>query len=323
MAARVVCLSPFDESTVRAMFKGRHEVEVIKVADAPAQQALLEACHEAHLVIADKKHKHRIDRRVLENMRNCLLIQQAAVGFDTVDHRAAAEYGIPVANAAGYNREAVADWTVLAMLNLLRRAHWGDRDMRSGGWDRESMVGHELGAMTVGIVGFGNVGSTVARRLSGFGSTVLFNDPLPKHFEGAEPVDLQTLLARSDFVCIHTPLDVGTRGLIGTAALAAMKKGAIVINAARGPIVDEAALVEALRSGQLSGAGLDVFDTEPLAADSPLRSMDQVFLSPHVGGATEEAEAYLLEVVGANLLRALDGEEIQNVQNGVQRVVAG
>ena len=304
------------------MFEGRHEVEVVKVPDAPAQQAVYEACHEAHLVIADKKHRHRIDRRVLENMRNCLLIQQAAVGFDTVDHRAAAEYGIPVANSAGYNKEAVADWTILAILSLLRRGHWGDRDMRAGGWDRDSMIGHELGAMTVGIVGLGNVGSTVARRLTGFGSKTQFTDPLPRQFPGAEAVDLKTLLTTSDIVCIHTPLDVDTRGLIGSAALQTMKRGAIVINAARGPIVDEAALIEALRSGHLGGAGLDVFEVEPLATDSPLRSMDNVFMSPHVGGATEEAEAYLLEVVGANLNRALDGEPIQNVQNGVERAVA-
>jgi len=323
MPARVVCLSPFDEGTVRAMFKGRHDVEVVKVPAAPAQQAVYDACHQAHLVIADKKHHHRIDRRVLENMRNCLLIQQAAVGFDTVDHRAAAEYGIPVSNAAGYNKEAVADWTILAMLNLLRRTHWGDRDMRDGGWGRDSMIGHQLGAMTVGIVGFGNVGSTVARRLTGFGSRTLFTDPLPKEFAGAEAVSLDTLLTNSDVVCIHTPLDVETRGLISSEALARMKKGAILINAARGPIVDEAALVEALRSGHLGGAGLDVFEVEPLAADSPLRSMDQVFMSPHVGGATEEAEAHLLEVVGANLLRALDGEEILHVQNGVRREVSG
>ena len=115
MTALVACLSPYSEETVRAMLKGRHEVDIVFVPDPPAQQAVLDATHAAHLVIADKRHLHRIDRRVLENMRNCLLIQQAAVGFDSIDHRAAAEYGIPVANAAGYNREAVADWTVLAI----------------------------------------------------------------------------------------------------------------------------------------------------------------------------------------------------------------
>lgn len=322
MPARVVCLSPFDEATVRAMFKGRHEVEVLLVPEPPAQAAVLEAVHKAHLVIADKKHRHRLDRRVLENMRNCLLIQQAAVGFDTVDHRAAAEYGIPVANAAGYNREAVADWTIMAMLNLLRRGAWGDRDMRAGGWDRDRMMGHELGSVTVGIVGFGNVGSTVARRLTGFGSAVLFTDVLPKQHPGAEQVELDALLRRSDIVSIHTPLDVDTRGLIDRTAIGKMKRGAFLVNAARGPIVDEPAVVAALDSGQLGGAGLDVFEAEPLDAASPLRRHENVFISPHVGGATFEAEAHLLEVVGANLLRALDGDPIAHVQNGVEGVNA-
>src|ERR1700693_2448955 len=130
MQARVACLSPYDEGTVRAMFKGRHQVEVVLVPDPPAQPAVTAACAEAHLVIADRRHKHRIDRAVLENMRHCMLIQQAAVGFDTVAHRAAAELGIPVANAAGYNKESVADWTVMAMLALIRRSFWGDRQMR-------------------------------------------------------------------------------------------------------------------------------------------------------------------------------------------------
>src|SRR5487761_1041751 len=120
MLARVACLSPYDERTVRAMFKDRHEVDVVLVPDPPAQPAVVAACADAHVVIADRRHKHRIDRAVLERMRNCMLIQQAAVGFDSIDHRAAAERGIPVANAAGYNKGSVADWTVMAMIALLR-----------------------------------------------------------------------------------------------------------------------------------------------------------------------------------------------------------
>jgi phosphoglycerate dehydrogenase-like enzyme len=193
--------------------------------------------------------------------------------------------------------------------------------MRGGGWER-GRLGRQLGDLQVGIIGLGNVGSTVARRLSGFGSRVVYHDPVPRDFPGARPVALDRLLAESDVVCVHTPLDVDTHALINADTLATMKKGAILINAARGPIVDEPALVEALRSGHLGGAGLDVFETEPLPADSPLRSLDNVFLSPHVGGNTYEAESFLLEVVGANLIRVLDGEEPLNVVNGVVREVA-
>src|ERR1700694_5260235 len=219
MLARVACLSPYDEGTVRAMFKGRHQIEVLLVPDPPAQEAVLAACAGAHLVIADRRHKHLVDRAVLEQMRQCRLIQQAAVGFDTIDHRAAAERGIPVANAAGYNKEAVADWTVMAMLALIRHSFWGDRQLRAGrgGPDdrmRKEMIGRELGAMTVGIIGLGNVGSSVARRLSAFGSRILFADVIPREYPGAEKVDLRTLLMESDIVCVHTPLDVDTGALI-------------------------------------------------------------------------------------------------------------
>jgi D-3-phosphoglycerate dehydrogenase / 2-oxoglutarate reductase len=320
----VACLSPFNEATVRGMFPGRHEVEVVLVPDPPAQPAVAAACADADLVIADRRHRHRIDRAVLQGMRRCRLIQAAAVGFDTVDHRAAAELGIPVANAAGYNKDSVADWTVMAMIALIRRSFWGDRQLRAGRWTVEDqlrgdeMMGHELGAMTVGIVGFGNVGSAVARRLAAFGSRILFADVVPRAFEGAQQVDLEMLLRESDIVCIHSPLDVDTRALIDTTALAKMKRGGYLVNAARGPIVDEAALVQALRSGHLRGAALDVFEVEPLPADAPLRSLDNVILAPHRGGATLEAEARLIEVIGDNLRRVLDGLPPRNVVNGVE-----
>ncbi|HEY3194226.1 MAG TPA: 2-hydroxyacid dehydrogenase [Candidatus Dormibacteraeota bacterium] len=323
MLARVACLSPFDEATVRAMFQGRHQVEVVLVPPPPAQDAVAEACADAHLVIADRRHKHRIDRPVLERMRRCMLIQQAAVGFDTIDHRLAAEYGIPVANAGGYNKDSVADWTVMAMLALIRRSFWADRQIRAGRWDagdlmREELIGRELAAMTIGIIGLGNVGSSVARRVAAFGCRILFTDLMPRMFAGAEQVDLETLLSDSDIVCVHTPLDVDTGSLIDGRALARMKRGSYLVNAARGAIVDEKALVDALRSGHLAGAGLDVFEIEPLPKDSPLRGLDNVVLSPHRAGATHESEARLIELVGDNLRRVLDRLPPVNVVNAVE-----
>jgi phosphoglycerate dehydrogenase-like enzyme len=305
------------------MFKGRHEVAVVLVPEPPDQPAVLAACTDADLVIADKRHKHRIDRPVLEKMHRCRLIQQPAVGFDTIDHRAAGELGIPVANAAGYNKEAVADWTVMTMIALLRHSFWGDRQLRAGRWTRkdplrEEMLGHELGAMTVGIIGLGNVGSSVARRLAAFGSRILFADVVARDYAGAEKVDLGTLLAESDIVCVHTPLDVDTGALIDAKALATMKPGSYLINAARGPIVDEAALIKALESGHLGGAGLDVYEVEPLATDSRLRTLENVILAPHTAGATFEADARLIEVVGDNLLRVLDGLPPVNIVNEVK-----
>ncbi|HEX6348093.1 MAG TPA: NAD(P)-dependent oxidoreductase [Candidatus Dormibacteraeota bacterium] len=318
MPARVLLLSPWDPAAVRGWLED-HAADVVTAPDPPAQDALLALAPEADLVISDNRHRHRLDRPVLERLVRCRLIQVPAVGFDAIDHRVAAELGIPVANAAGYNRDAVADWVIMAMLNLLRRGAYGDRRMRDGAWPAADLIGRELGYVTVGIVGLGNVGSAVAARLSGFGTRVLFTDVAPKGFLGARQVSLAQLLAESDVVTVHTPLDHDTRGLIGADALARMKPGALLVSAARGPVLDERAVIEALRSGRLAGAALDVYEVEPLASDSPLRSMENVFLSPHVGGATEQARTRVQEVVRANLRRVLAGEDAFNVVNGVSR----
>jgi D-3-phosphoglycerate dehydrogenase len=252
-------------------------------------------------------------------MRRARLIQQPAVGFDVIDHRAAAELGIPVANAAGYNRESVADWVLMAILNLLRGGSFGDRRMHEGQWPFSQMMGHELGSMTVGILGLGNVGYAVATRLQGFGAQILFTDVVSRDVAGARQVGLDELLEGADIVSVHVPLDKESRHLIDARALGRMRAGAILVNAGRGPLVDEEALVQGLRSGRLAGAALDVFEQEPLAVDSPLRSFDNVFMSPHVGGSTREAEQRLLDVCGENMLRVLDGGEPLNIVNGVSR----
>ncbi len=297
---------------------GHHEVEVVTVPDPPAPEAVLRECSLAELVIADKRHAHRLPREVLQRMTRCLLIQMPAVGYDVIDDRAAAEFGIAVANAAGYNRDAVADWTVMAILSLIRRGSWGDRRLRDGGWPKPEMMGRELGALTVGIVGLGNVGSALATRLLAFGSRVLYADVVEKSFAGVERVSLEDLLKLADVVCVHVPLNEETHHLIEAEALSRMAKGAYLINASRGPVVDEKALVAALESGHLGGAGLDVFEIEPTPTNNPLRRIENVFLSPHVGGATLESETRVLEVVRDNLVRVLDGEEPSNVVNGVR-----
>jgi D-3-phosphoglycerate dehydrogenase len=311
-------LSPYSKKQVEDLFAGRRPVDVVTVPDPPAPEAVLRECSQADLVIADKRHKHRMPREVLQQMRRCLLIQMPAVGYDVIDHRAAAEFEIAVANAAGYNRDAVADWTVMAILNLVRRGSWGDRGMRVGGWPKPEMMGHELGALTVGIVGLGNVGTALATRLLAFGSRVLYSDIVEKSFAGVERAPFEDLLERADVVCVHVPLDQETHHLIDAGVLTRMRKGTFLVNASRGPVVDEKALVAALESGHLGGAGLDVFEQEPTPAGNPLRRMENVFFSPHVGGFTAESEARVLEVVRDNLTRVLDGEEPSNVVNGVR-----
>ena len=318
MPVRIVCLSPYSKEQVEGLLAGRHAVDVVTVPDPPAPEAVLRECSLAELVIADKRHAHRLPREVLQHMTRCLLIQMPAVGYDVIDDRAAAEFGIAVANAAGYNRDAVADWTVMAILNLIRRGAWGDRRMREGAWPKPEMMGRELGALTIGLVGLGNVGSALAARLTAFGARVVYSDVVERSVANVERVSFGVLLELADVVCIHVPLNEETHHLIDAAALRRMQKGAYLINASRGPVVSENALIAALETGHLGGAALDVFEEEPTPAENPLRRMENVFLSPHVAGAALEAEARALELVRDNLTRVLDGEEPSNVVNGVR-----
>jgi D-3-phosphoglycerate dehydrogenase len=314
----IASLGPLPEAAVRSLVgddtdTARISIETVDSGASP--EAADEVLRRADLVIAGGR-RIPLDRRALSLMRRCLLIQQPSVGFDQIDHRAAAAVGIPVANCAGYNRDSVADWVIMGMLNVLRLGPQGDQILRAGGWGAAA-TGRELGVMTVGIVGLGNVGNAVAARLRAFGCSILYHDIAPRSLPGAEAVSLPDLLRRSDIVTVHVPLDDDTRGLIGSREFATMRQGTVFVNASRGPVVDEAALIENLQNGHLRAAALDVFEHEPLAADSPLREFENVFLTSHIGGNTEQARARSLEFVGTNLRRVIAGLEPFNVVNGV------
>jgi phosphoglycerate dehydrogenase-like enzyme len=317
VGAVLASLSPYSEDVLAGLFDNRYEVQVVAVAATATPGEISEAVAEADIVLGDRKRRLPIDRPALQAMRRCRLIQQPAVGFDAIDHRAAAEFGIPVANAVGYNRDAVADWTVMAILEVIRQGAWRDRLMRDGQWPNGLMGARELGALTVGVVGVGDIGAAVVGRLRAFGCRLLFTDMVPQSVAGATQLPLEELLEAADVVTVHVPLNGATRGLIGADALAHAREGAVLVNASRGPVVEEAALTAALEQGRLGGAALDVFEFEPLDPESPLRRMDNVFLSPHVAGVSEEAEVRLLETCGANMRRVLDGLEPFNVVNGV------
>jgi D-3-phosphoglycerate dehydrogenase len=312
----VLCLSPWTEARVREL-AGSGGVRVVTVPPPPAPDAIRAAIGDADIVIGDGRHKHALDADTLALARRCRFIQQPAAGFDSIDAEAAARLGIPVANAGGFNREAVADWVVMAILNIVRHGARLDRDMRAGGWAQGRWIGRELSALTVGIVGLGNVGQAVAARLRGFGTRMLANDIVPRTADGVEPASLDDVLTRADVVTLHVPLNATTCRLVGAQELARMRPAAILVNASRGPVVDETALVDALERGVIAGAALDVFEQEPLAADSPLRRMDNVFLTPHVGGGTAEARVRSGEVVATNLRRVLAGEPPLHIVNGV------
>jgi D-3-phosphoglycerate dehydrogenase len=314
----IACLSNMTEKSIRAL-AGTDDVRVLLAPPPPAPEAVREVVAEADIVIGDGRHKHRLDAATLAHATRCRFIQQPSAGFDVIDVVAAARQGIPVANAGGFNREAVADWVVMAILNLVRHGARLDRHMRQGEWSQGQFEGREVSALTVGIVGLGNIGQAVAARLDGFGSRVLYHDIQPREGSGVkvERVPFGDLLERSDVVTLHVPLNDRTRGMIGAAELEQMGSEAILVNASRGPVVDEHALTAALESGDLAGAALDVFEYEPLPADSPLRWMENVFLTPHVAGGTREARVRAMDVVASNLRRVLAGQEPLHVVNGV------
>lgn len=242
-----------------------------------------------------------------------------------VDIDAATRAGVPVVHAPGRNAEAVADLTLGLMYALLRGIVRADDDVRAGRWIDQGRIayqryrGREMRTMTVGLVGCGAVGGMVARRLSALGARVLaadpFADPAALRAVGAEPVDLAEMLAESDIVSIHAPLNASTRGLLGAGEIGKIKPGAYFVNTARFGIAEEEPLLEALRSGHIAAAAFDHFPNEFLAADHPLLGMRNVVLTPHIGGATEETEETMTSLVAAGIRSLIDGVEPVNVVN--------
>jgi phosphoglycerate dehydrogenase-like enzyme len=252
--------------------------------------------------------------KVMDAAPKLQLIQKIGVGVNTIDLEHADLRGIRVCNMPGTNSRAVAEATLMLMLTTLRRARSLDAATRAGdGWRMDpalfDQIG-EVGGRTVGLVGYGAVPAMLAPVLHALGARVLYTATKPKADAVAEWRELPELLAESDIVSLHVPLAAETERLIDGAALLSMKPGALLINTARGGLVDQNALIEALRSGRLLGAGLDVYDQEPVPADCPLLEMDNVVLQPHVAWLTPETLGRSLAVAMENCRRLRDGEEL-------------
>ncbi len=249
------------------------------------------------------------DHEVLAASPNLKVIARVGVGVDTIDLAAATAAGVMVTTTPGANDQTVADHTLALMLALVRRLPEHDRSLRKHRWDRGgALTPGDLCTSTVGLVGSGRVGRAVVRRLRGFGSTILVCDPaLARPDEGTKLVGLDELLAGSDVVSIHVPLLPETRGLIGPRELAMMRPTAVLVNAARGHIVDEVALAEALRGHRLAGAALDVFADEP-PFDSELLELRNVIVTPHVGGLSHSSIAAMTRQATRSLVEVLSGE---------------
>lgn len=246
----------------------------------------------------------QVTRALIEAAPRLRWIARAGAGLDNIDVATAKERGIAVLNVPGANAVAVAELVFGLLLGLLRHIPAADASVRRGEWDKSRFLGRELRGKTIGIVGMGKIGRAVARRAQAFEMTCVGCDPVVPADEiralGVEPVVLDALLPRSEILTLHVPLASETRGMIGAAQIARLPKGAILVNAARGGLVDESALLEALNSGAVAGAALDVFGQEP-PKGSPLASHPRVVATPHIGAATVEAQ----EAVGEEIVNLL------------------
>jgi len=235
----------------------------------------------------------------------------ASVGIDRIDVEAATRAGVMVVNAPTGNTIAAAEHTMALMLALMRNIPDASASVRVGEWERSRFIGYELRGRTLGIIGLGKIGKAVARRAVGFEMRVLATDPYLTEEQAAESgaklVGLAELLHRSDIVTVHTPLTPRTSGLLSRPQLEAMKPGVFVLNVARGGIVDEGALAEALASGQVGGAAVDVYSAEPITADNPLRTAPRIVLTPHLGASTAEAQDRVGLEMAEQVLQALAG----------------
>ena len=253
----------------------------------------------------------------LERARRCRLVHKLGAGVNTIDVEAASRLGIAVANMPGANAASVAEGAVLLMLAALRRLPELDRVTRAGaGWPSDPSLGEtvrDIGSCTVGLIGYGNIAKRVETIVTAMGADVLHTSTGDDGHPGWRA--LPDLLAASDIVSLHLPLTADTSKLLDAAALALMKPSAVIVNTSRGPIIDEDALADALRSGRLAGAGLDVFAVEPIPADNALLGLDNVVLTPHVTWYTVDTmRRYLAEAVD-NCRRMRDGQDLRNVVN--------
>ena len=300
-----------------------HQAEVWPEALPPSPEVLA-----AKLALSDAALTMVVDRitsQVLDESPALKVIANMAVGYDNVDPSEAAKRGIWVTNTPGVLAETTADMAFALLMSAARNVVASDRDTRGGGWKTWSptgFLGQDVYGSTLGIVGLGEIGEAMARRARGFGMRILYTSRTRKP-EAESALDctfvpLDELLARSDFVSVHTPLTPATRGMFGALEFGLMQPSAVFINTARGGVVDQDALIDALSSGQIAGAALDVTDPEPLPPDNPLFGFENVIITPHIASASLATRSKMADMAAANIIEVLAGREPINPVNRPQ-----
>ena len=319
MTWRLLALPPLPVEMLRAGFAGEADVE-LTVPAGPTRDALLAALADAELVLGDWSHRFRLDADAFAAAPHLAFVQQPAAGTDRIDLTAAAAHGVPVSNAGAANAVSVTEWCISAALILLRQAVAAERALRAGEWPQTTLAVRDLAGARVGILGFGGIGRLAAERFTALGCDVAYWSRSEKGvpYPRLEPAELA---GRSDVLVCLLPGVEDTRHLVDAELLSRMKPDAIFVSAGRGSVVDEAALVKALQDGTIGGAALDVYETEPLPADSPLRELPNVYLSPHTAGSSRGAQLAIVSACRRNLAAAVAGDPVADVVNGVDPVV--
>lgn len=298
---------PIHDEGVRMLMEAGFDVDLETSITGPE---LVERVKDFDAIVVRSRTK--VTREVIEASGRLRAVARAGVGLDNVDLEAAKERGVEVLNSPEAPSNAVAELVLGLMLSLARRIPLGDASMKRGEWIKRRLTGFELEGKTLGIVGFGRIGYNLARKAKAMGMRVVTDAIIEKLMRfvdetGAESVPMEDLLKESDFVSIHVPLRPQTRHMIGARELETMKDGAYLINAARGGVVDEDALREALVRGKLAGAALDVFEIEP-PEDTSLTGLENLIALPHIGAATVEAQAANSTIVAEKLIKLFTGD---------------
>ena len=305
--ADIVISEFMDEAAIRDLLPGRDVLYDAKLVDRPADLAAALADARALVV----RNRTQVRGALLEAAPKLRVVGRLGVGLDNIDLEACKARGIAVCPATGANDVAVAEWAITAMLVLLRGAWSATPQVIAGEWPRMTTIGREASGKTLGLVGLGGIARETATRAAALGLRICAADPLlpADHpaWKLADRVTLDDLVRRSDVISLHVPLTAETRGLFDAARLGAMRRGAILLNAARGGIVDEAALAASLRSGHLGGAALDVFAQEPLdaAQGATFAGVPNLLLTPHIAGVTDESNVRVSHVTLEAVLRHL------------------
>jgi glyoxylate reductase len=303
------------------VIKNRFDAEVWPEYAPPPKKTIIEKAKNVDALATLLSDK--IDVEVFDAAPKLKIVSQLAVGFDNIDIPEATKRGIYVTNTPEVLTDTTADFSWALLMAVARRVAEADKYVRVGkwkvGWHPSMIQGRDVYGATIGIVGAGRIGYAMAKRATGFDMKILFYDVIPrpeieKDFE-AKKVDLNTLFKESDFVSIHVPLTKETHHLVNAERLSIMKKTAYLINNSRGPVVDEKALIDALQRNEIGGAGLDVFEQEPISMDNPLLKFENVVLAPHISSASYETRSKMAEMVADNLVAFFEGKKPPNLLN--------